>query len=342
MSNMSKTNRRIVLASHPTGAPTESNFQLETVERPEPGPNEVLVEALYLSLDPYMRGRMNKGPSYSAPVPIGGVMEGGIVGRVIESRHPKLAVGDLVESKLGWQEYAVAHGDLVRKLDPSFQPVSLSNGLLGLPGLTAYFGLFEVGRPKVGETVVVSAAAGAVGQVAGQLARLAGCRVVGIAGGADKCSFLQGELGFDACVDYKGAPDIAAALRTACPDGIDVYFDNVGGPVSDAVFAQLNFFARVAVCGNVSEYNATTPVLGPRPFRAFVGKRVVVQGFLNRDYKERHPRALKDLARLYQAGKLKHREQFIDGLENAPRALISLLEGKNFGKLQVRIHPDAN
>ena len=235
-----KMQRRVVLARRPPGEPAESDFRLEEVATPEPQHGEVLVRMIYLSADPYMRGRMREGASYAAPIGIGDVMGGGVVGEVVASRHHVFKVGDIVEERLGWQEYAVSVGATMRRIDPAIAPISTANGILGMPGMTAYFGLFDVGQPRAGETVVVSAASGAVGQAVGQLARMAGCRVVGIAGGAKKCAFVTDELGFDACVDYKAAGDLSANLKAACPKGIDVYFDNVGGPVSDAVTLQLN------------------------------------------------------------------------------------------------------
>src|SRR5690242_10075172 len=226
--------RRVVLLRRPPAEPVLSDFGLEQVAMPEPGQRQILVRNIYLSLDPYMRGRMRDAKSYAAPVEIGGVMTGGTVGEVVKSNHPDYAVGDIVEDRLGWQEYGIGPTPAARKVDPSLAPISTANGVLGMPGMTAYFGLFEVGRPKAGETVVVSAASGAVGQLVGQLAKLAGCRAVGIAGGPQKCAFVRDSLGFDACIDYKAQTDLSEALRTACPNGVDVYFDNVGGAVSDA------------------------------------------------------------------------------------------------------------
>src|SRR5712671_5082745 len=257
-----KTHRRVVLVRRPPGEPSESDFRVEEVAVPEPGPREVLVRVVYLSLDPYQRGRMRDAASYAANVGLGEVMTGGVVGEVVTSQHSGFKVGETVEGSLGWQEYAVGPGTALRKVDPSLAPISTANGVLGMPGMTAYFGLLEVGQPKAGETIVVSAASGAVGQVVGQIGKIMGCRVVGIAGGTKKCAFVKDELGFDACIDYKAEKDLDAALRAACAGGPDVYFDNVGGEISDAVLRNINFFGRVALCGSISQYNATTPPMG--------------------------------------------------------------------------------
>jgi hypothetical protein len=264
-------------------------------------------------------------------------MGGGVVGEVVASRHAVFNVGDIVEDRLGWQQYAIGGGASMRKIDPTVAPISTANGVLGMPGMTAYFGLFDIGQPKPGETVVVSAASGAVGQVVGQLARMAGCRVVGIAGGAKKCAYVTGELGFDACVDYKAGGDFVARLQAACPNGIDVYFDNVGGAVSDAVTSQLNTWARIALCGAISQYNAETPEMAPRLPGFFVGRRVTMRGFIVSDFAPRYEPARKLMAEMVRSGRLKFREDIVDGIENAPRAFIGLLRGDNFGKLQIRV-----
>ena len=267
-------------------------------------------------------------------------MTGGTVGEVMKSNHPDFSVGDIVEDRLGWQEYAIGGGASLRKVDPALGPISTANGVLGMPGMTAYFGLLEVGRPKPGETVVVSAASGAVGQSVGQIARLMGCRAVGIAGGPAKCAFVKDELGFDACIDYKAEKDLDAAVRAACPNGVDVYFDNVGGVVSDAVLRNLNFFARVSLCGSISQYNATTPEMGPRLMGTFVGKRVSMRGFIVWDFNDRYGPARKQMAEWIKSGKLKYREDIVEGMEKAPRAFIGLLRGENFGKLLVKLGPE--
>lgn len=333
-----KTHRRVVLARRPPADVTEADFRVEEAPVPEPGPREVLVRVVYLSLDPYMRGRMRDAASYAPPVGIGEVMTGGTVGEVVKSNHPDFKVGDIVEDRLGWQEYAVGSGPNLRKIDASLAPISTANGVLGMPGMTAYFGLFDVGQPKAGETVVVSAASGAVGQVVGQLAKIAGCRAVGIAGGTAKCAFVKDALGYDHCIDYKAEKDLTAAVKAACPAGVDVYFDNVGGPVSDAVFLNLNFWARVALCGSISQYNTTEP--GPRLLGTFVGKRVTMRGFIVWDFNAKYGPALKRMGEWVHSGRLKYKEDIVQGLENAPRAFAGLLRGENFGKLQVKVGPE--
>jgi len=335
--SLPKTYRRVVLVRRPPGEPAESDFRVEEVAMPEPKHGEVLVRVAYLSLDPYQRGRMRDAASYAAPVGLGEVMTGGIVGEVVKSNNPRFAAGDIVEDRLGWQEYAIGGAASMRKVDRSLAPISTANGVLGMPGMTAYFGLLEVGQPKPGETIVVSAASGAVGQVVGQIGKIMGCRVVGIAGGAKKCAFVKDELGFDACVDYKAGNDLDAALRAVCPNSIDVYFDNVGGEVSDAVLRNLNFFARVALCGSISQYNATTPPMGPRLLGTFVGKRVRAQGFIVTDFATKYEPAMRQMGEWIRSGKLKYREDVVQGIEKAPRAFIGLLRGENFGKLLVKM-----
>jgi NADPH-dependent curcumin reductase CurA len=335
-----KMQRRIVLARRPLGEPSESDFRLEEVPTPEPGPRQVLVRIIYLSLDPYMRGRMRDVASYAAPVGIDEVMTGGTVGEVVASNHPDFEIGDIVEDRLGWQEYALGGIPSMRKIDPALAPISTANGILGMPGMTAYCGLFEVGMPKVGETVVVSAASGAVGQVVGQLARLAGCRVVGIAGGPEKCAYVRDELGLDACVDYKATGNLEAAIQAACPAGVDVYFDNVGGRVSDAVTLNLNTWARVVLCGAISQYNAAEPEMAPRLPAFFVGRRVTMRGFIVSDFTTRFEAARRIMGDLVRQGRLNYREDIVDGLENAPGAFIGLLRGENFGKLQIKVGPE--
>ncbi|MCW5749771.1 MAG: NADP-dependent oxidoreductase [Alphaproteobacteria bacterium] len=334
------TYRRVVLASRPVAEPAESDFRIEEAPIPEPGPREVLVRVIYLSLDPYMRGRMRDVKSYAPSVGIGEVMTGGTVGEVVKSNHPEFQVGDIVEDSLGWQEYAIGGGPKLRKVDPSIAPISTANGVLGMPGLTAYFGLFEIGQPKAGETVLISAASGAVGQIAGQLAKIAGCRVVGVAGGAKKCAFVRDELGFDACIDYKAEGNLDRAVRAACPNGVDVYFDNVGGTVSDAAFRNMNFWGRIALCGAISQYNLASPEMGPRLLGLFVGRRVRMQGFIVFDFALRYEAALAQLGRWVRDGRIRYREDIVQGLDKAPAAFIGLLRGENFGKLQVQLGPD--
>jgi NADPH-dependent curcumin reductase CurA len=334
------TQRQVRLASRPVGFPKESDFRVVDAPVPEPGPGEFLVRAVYLSLDPYMRGRMSDARSYVPPVALGDVMEGGVVGEVVRSNHPGFAVGDVVESRFGWQEFAVSAGKGVRRIDPDAAPISTALGVLGMPGLTAYFGLLEVGQPKPGETVVVSAASGAVGGLVGQIAKLKGCRAVGLAGSDAKVGYLTGELGYDAGINYRTAPDLDAALRAACPNGIDVYFDNVGGRITEAVSRHVNPFARFAVCGLISQYNLTEPEVVPRNERFVLVNRVRVQGFIVFDFAARYKEGLAQLGAWVRDGKLKYREDIVDGLERAPATLIGLLEGRNFGKTLVRVGPE--
>jgi NADPH-dependent curcumin reductase CurA len=329
------TNRRWVLASRPVGPVSEANFRLEEAPLPRPAQGEVLVRNLWLSLDPYMRGRISDAKSYAKGVDIGEVMVGQTVGEVLESRHPQLKVGDSVLTQLGWQLYGVAR-DAVR-VDQAKAPLSYYLGLIGMPGMTAYFGLRELGAPRAGETVVVSAASGAVGSVVGQLARIWGARAVGIAGGREKCAYVKDELGFDACVDYK-AGDIREPLKAACPKGVDVYFDNVGGEILDALLARMNLFGRVVVCGTIADYDAVDPHR-VRNWRAILVNRLRVQGMIVFDWKDRYGEALKALGGYFAEGRLKYRESVVHGLENAPRGLIDLLAGKNFGKQLVKLQP---
>ena len=329
-------NRRIVLASRPDAYPEPRHFRLEEVPTPKPAEGEALVEVEWLSLDPYMRGRMRLGPSYAAPVEIGGVMTGGVVGTVVESRTPEVAVGDIVEGSLGWQEYAVARPGQLRKVDPELAPISTAIGVLGMPGMTAYFGFLEVASPEVGDTVVVSAASGAVGQVVGQIAKIMGCRVVGTAGSDDKIDFIVNELGFDAGINYK-TENVEAALARECPDGIDVYFDNVGGPVTDAVLQLLNVHGRVSVCGQISQYNLPEPELAPRNMGLLIQKQAKMEGFLVFNFAHKHDHARQRMAEWIRSGQLKYKEDVVEGLENAPQAFIGMMKGENFGKLLIRV-----
>ncbi len=326
-------NKRVVLASHPTGWVSEANFRIEEAPLAPPGEGEVLVKNLWLSLDPYMRGRISTARSYVKGVSVGEVMVGQTVGEVMESRHPGFKAGDKVLTQLGWQLFGVAQ-DLI-KIEPRGAPLSYYLGILGMPGMTAYFGLKELGQPKAGETVVVSAASGAVGSVVGQLAKLAGCRAVGIAGGRAKCDYVTRELGFDACVDYK-SENLAQALKRECGKGIDVYFENVGGEMLDTLLAQMNLFSRVVVCGMISQYNVTEPY-GVKNLRYVLTQRIRMQGMIVFDWKDRYGEALGALAGLLAQNKLKYRESVVQGLENAPRGLIELLQGKNFGKQLVKL-----
>ena len=328
-------NKRVVLASRPQGAVTPENFRIEEQSLPAPADGEVLVRNEWLSLDPYMRGRMSDAKSYVPPVEIGGVMVGQTVGEVVESRHPGFKPGDRVLTQLGWQSHGVARGKELRLVDAKRVPPSYYLGVLGMPGMTAWFGLFEIGKPKSGETLVVSAASGAVGSVVGQLAKQEGLRVVGIAGGKEKCDYVVKELGFDACVDYRQG-NVNDQLREACPNGIDIDFENVGGEILDTVLRRMNLYGRVIVCGLIAEYNATQPY-GYKAMRAILVNRIRMQGMIVFDWKDRYEEALADLGARVAAGKLKYRESVVQGLDNAPQGLIALLAGKNFGKQLVKL-----
>ena len=331
-------NRRIVLKQRPVGAPRPDDFELVASPAPSPADGEILCRTIYLSLDPYMRGRISGVKSYARGVDPGELMVGGTVGEVVESKHRGFAKGDLVAGRDGWQAYGLSDGAGVRKLDPTQAPISTALGVLGMPGMTAYVGLLDFGRPKTGETVVVSAASGAVGAVVGQLAKIKGCRAVGIAGGKAKCDYVVHELGLDACVDYK-AGDFAAALSKACPNGVDVYFDNVGGDVLKAVLGLVNPHARVPLCGLISQYNATELPPGPN-WGTLLVNRVMVKGFIISDHLDRMGDFLRECTAWVREGRLKYREDVVVGLENAPAAFIGLLEGKNFGKLIVKVGAD--
>jgi NADPH-dependent curcumin reductase CurA len=298
----------------------------------------VLRRTIYLSLDPYMRGRMSDEPSYATPVALGQPMVGHTVSQVVESHSARFKPGDLVAGYDGWQEYGISNGADLRRLDPAQAPISTAVGILGMPGLTAYVGLLDIGKPKTGETVVVSAASGAVGAVVGQIARIHGCRVVGIAGSTAKCEYVVKELGFDACVNYK-EQDFRDALQASCPRGVDIYFENVGGAVFAAVMKLLNVGARIPLCGIISEYNATQAT--PRPsLRPLLTKRALIQGFIVSDHADRAPAFARDAAAWLREGKLKYREDIVDGLDQAPAAFLKLFDGENFGKLLVRVSPD--
>ena len=335
-----EVNRQWLLKSRPPAEPEAGNFELVEKPIPEPGDGEIVVKAIYLSLDPYMRGRMREGKSYVPPVEIGAVMEGGVVAQVIASRNPRFAEGDIVEGLFGWQEYALSDGGNARKVDASLAPISTAVGILGMPGMTAYFGLSEVGQPKEGETVLVSAASGAVGGLVGQIAKIKGCRAVGIAGGPEKCAYIREELGYDAAVDHRAAGDIRAGLKEACPKGIDVYFDNIGGPTLEAVLSLINLHARIAICGMISEYNLTEVQLAPRPTRALLVNRARMQGLIVFDWASRYPEGMAQMAAWIKEGKLKYREDVIEGIENMPAALIRVLRGENFGKQLVKAADD--
>lgn len=340
---MSKNRKQVLLKSRPPGEPSPDNFELVENEIPAPGDGEVLVRGIYMSLDPYMRGRMREGKSYVPPTELGTPMPAGVVGEVIDSNSERFAKGDIVEGLLGWQTHGVMPEKELRKVDASLAPISTALGVLGMPGMTAYFGLLDVGLPKEGETVVVSAASGAVGGLVGQIAKIKGCRAVGIAGGPEKCAYVKDELGFDAVIDYKAAQnskdsDLKAVLKSACPDGIDVYFDNVGGTIPDAVLTQINFRARIAICGMISEYNLEKPDLAPRPTRALLVNRARMEGLIVFDWAKRYPEGMKAMAGWIKDGRIKFREDIRDvGLEGAVDAFLGLLKGDNFGKLVVKI-----
>jgi NADPH-dependent curcumin reductase CurA len=340
MKDLPKRNHRVVLASRPVGTPTPQNFAFEDIPLPEPGAGELLLRTLFLSLDPYMRGRMNDAKSYAAPVPVGGVMTGGTVCEVVAAAHGgHIAVGDVVLAQSGWQEYAVAREADVTVLDPSYAPLSTALGVLGMPGLTAYAGLVEIGKPQPGETVVVAAATGPVGSLVGQLAKRHGARAVGIAGGPEKCAYARTHFGFDACIDHRAA-DFVEQLHAAVPSGIDVYFENVGGAVLEAVVPRLNPFARVPVCGIISWYNATSfpgPDRMPMLMRAILSNRITVRGFIVWDFSHLRDRFLLEVGPAVRDHHIVYREDVVDGLDNAPDALIGLLEGRNFGKVVVRV-----
>lgn len=338
---MAKDNLQVRLASRPAGRPSAANFDISAGPVPEPGDGQALIRTLYLSLDPYMRGRMSDAPSYAPPVEVGKVMVGGTVGEVVASRTPELSPGDVVLAYTGWQRYGVARADTVRKLDPAAgMPVTTALGVLGMPGFTAYAGLTQIGRPKPGETVVVAAASGPVGATVGQLARILGARAVGIAGGQEKTDYVR-SIGFDAAIDHR-SPSFADDLAKATPNGIDVYFENVGGHVWDAVFPRLNEFARVPVCGLAASYNATSlpggPDRTPLLMAAILRKSLTVRGFIQSEFAPSlMPEFLERATAWVRSGELRYREDIVDGLENAPEAFIGMLDGRNFGKLLVRV-----
>lgn len=333
--------RQVHLVSRPVGEPTDDNFKLVTVELPALTDGQVLVQHHYLSLDPYMRGRMNDAKSYAQPQPLNTTMIGGTVGQVVESRHPKFAVGDAVVGMGGWAEHSVVDASQVgalRKVDAKSIPLSAYLGAVGMPGVTAWYGLTQICQPKAGETVVVTAASGAVGGVVGQLAKARGARAVGIAGGADKCDYVVKELGFDACIDYKAHADgktLNAALKEACPNGVDGYFENVGGWILDTVLARMNAFGRIAVCGMIAGYNGQPmPLTNPA---LILMSRLKVQGFIVSEHMEFWPQALTELGGLVATGQLKYRETVAQGLDAAPQAFFGLLKGRNFGKQLVKL-----
>jgi len=334
---MPETNRTYLLAKRPEGKPDRDTFELTEDEVPDPAPGEALVRTLYLSVDPYMRDRMNAGESYAEPWGVGDPLRGGVVGEVVESNGAGFEAGDVVTGNLQWADYATAAGSDLHPVDPDLGPVSTALGVLGMPGRTAYFGTREVADVSAGDTFVVTGAAGAVGSVAGQIAKLSGARVVGFAGSDEKVAFLEDELGFDAGINYKATDDYAAALDEAAPDGVDAYYDNVGGEITDAVFTRLNVDARVAICGQIALYNAEEVPVGPRKLPALIESRATVEGFLVQDFMPRFEEATRQLAEWVASGDVTYRETVTEGLENAPDAFLGLFEGENVGKQLVKV-----
>ncbi|MBX9753961.1 MAG: NADP-dependent oxidoreductase [Pseudomonadaceae bacterium] len=344
MTQNTQINRRIVLASRPHGAPTSANFRLEQQPLPIPAEGEVLLRSVYLSLDPYMRGRMSDGPSYAAAVELDQVMVGATVSRVVASKHPDYAIGDWLLAYSGWQDYAISDGTGLTKLGNNPSNPSYALGILGMPGFTAYMGLLDIGQPKAGETLVVAAATGPVGATVGQIGKLKGCHVVGVAGGAEKCRYAVEVQGFDACLDHHAA-DFAAQLAQACPNGIDIYYESVGGKVFDAVLPLLNTAARIPVCGLIAHYNDTALAQGPDRLallmRTVLTKRLKIQGFIIfDDYAHRYDEFARDMQQWLANDQINYREDLVEGLENTPHAFIGLLDGKNFGKLVIRVGAD--
>ncbi|HZP12699.1 MAG TPA: NADP-dependent oxidoreductase [Nevskiaceae bacterium] len=333
---MAMMNRQFKLAKRPMGMVKREDFDYAQTPVPEPNDGEFVVRNLYISLDPAMRGWMNEGKSYVPPVGIGEVMRAGALGKVTASKHPNFKVGDHVVGIFGVQDYALSNGKGVTKIDPKLGTLPVYLGTLGMPGMTAYFGLLEIGKPKPGETVVVSGAAGAVGQVVGQIAKIKGCRVIGIAGGPEKCNHVVKELGFDACIDYK-AGDLKKALKEHCPKGVDVYFDNVGGDILDTVLTQLAMRARIIICGAISQYNNTTPVKGPSNYMSLLVNRASMTGMVVFDWADRYPEAIREMAKWLLEGKLRTFEDIESGLENFPEILLKLFKGENTGKLVLKV-----
>jgi len=333
-------NRHVILASRPTGMPTRSDFKVETVPVPEPAAGQVLVRNLWMSVDPYMRGRMSDRKSYAPSFEVGKPMEGRAIGQVVQSSHPRIKEGAIVSSMLGWREYFVSAGEGLSMVDPSF-PLSAYLGVLGIPGFTGWYGLKQIGRPKSGETLVVSGAAGATGSLVVQMGKILGCRVVGTAGTDGKCAHVTQVLGADAAINYKTAGNLFEALREACPKGIDIYFENVGGPLLDMVLRQVNPFARIPLCGMISQYNLDPPDPGPRYLFSMIGNRVRMQGFIISDHQSLYPEFLAEVGGWLKSGRIKREETVVEGIENAATAFLGLFAGDNVGKMVVRLAPDA-
>ncbi|WP_285853614.1 NADP-dependent oxidoreductase [Oceanobacillus luteolus] len=333
---MSTLNRSIKLVSRPQGMPTNENFELVTNSLPTINEGELLIRTIYLSVDPYMRGRMNGVKTYVDPFQLNEVLIGGVVGEVVESKNNDFKTGEIVEGRLGWSDFSVSNGSNIRKIDPTLAPISTSLGVVGMPGLTAYFGLLDIGKAKEGETVVISGAAGAVGMVAGQIAKIKGCRVIGIAGSEEKVNYLSNQLGFDQTINYK-TENVLDALKAACPSGVDIYFDNVGGEISDAVIKLINYKARIIVCGQISQYNNEQIETGPRIQGQLIQRSALMQGFIVSDYADRFGEGYRQLGKWVKEGRLQYRENVVDGLENAPDAFIGLFRGDNIGKQLVRV-----
>lgn len=333
---MTRTQRQVILRSRPVGLPRISDFEIVEAPAPVPGEGELLVRTHYTSVDPYLRGLMREGPSYLGSVAPGDVVPAGSVGEIIASNHPDFHPGEFVAGYWGWCEYGVTGTQQLMRVDPAAAPISTALGVLGMPGMTAYFGLLDIGAPKPGETVFVSGAAGAVGSLAGQIAKIQGCRVVGSAGSDAKVQHLMDDLGFDAAFNYKTTRDPLATLREQCPGGIDVYFDNTGGPVSDAALLLINNFARIVLCGQISQYNATEAPQGPRLLFQLIVKQAKMQGFLVFQYLDRYPEGIAQMAAWIREGRLRYREDILEGIENTPHAFIGLFKGENTGKMLVK------
>ncbi|CCF12685.1 SA1989 protein [Brevibacillus laterosporus GI-9] len=330
-------NNQILLSSRPVGVPTRDNFTFIKSSIPEVNDNQLLIRTLYLSVDPYMRGRMNDQKSYIPPFQLDQVITGGVIGEVIETKSSKFQVGDVVLGLLGWQNYSVVDAGEVQKIDTNIAPITTALGVLGMPGMTAYFGLLDIGQPQAGETVVVSGAAGAVGMLVGQIAKIKGARVVGIAGSDDKVQYVTEELGFDAAINYKTTPNMQLALEKACPNGVDVYFDNVGGPISDAVLSLINQGARIPLCGQISLYNSEKQDIGPRVQVQLLKKTATMKGFLVTQYTDRYHEGMTQMAQWIKEGKIKYSENIVEGLENVPEAFLGLFTGENTGKQLVKV-----